>query len=121
MLVKSAKGNIILILLLTIPFLQSFIHNLLFDIEINISYLILPVFLISLLELKIYLMNYRIKKGYWGTNEHEAREVIYFILKNSEKIDFTDDDGKPKKLVNLKDLKEEPAFVDDPGVIGVEA
>ena len=59
----------------------------------------------SLLYLNTFLVNFRIKKGFYGGNEFEAREIINFIEENSEKIDFGDGDS-PKQLFNEEDLKE---------------
>jgi hypothetical protein len=48
---------------------------------------------------KELLLLYRIEKGLFGTNEHEARALIDFITRNADKIDFTGGDGKLRKVL----------------------
>ena len=38
---------------------------------------------------KQFLLNYRIRRGYYGQNKEEAREIIDFITSEAEKQDFT--------------------------------
>ena len=47
----------------------------------------------SLLMGRYYIINHRIQNGYWCTNEAEFKELLKFILNNSSKIDFHDDQG----------------------------
>ena len=61
--------------------------------------LLFPVLVIVLLIARSVLLQYRIKNGLFGTSEHEAREIIGFILNNSNTIDFTDGDGKLRKAL----------------------
>ncbi|HAA21376.1 MAG TPA: hypothetical protein DCR93_22010 [Cytophagales bacterium] len=53
----------------------------------------------------------RFVKGKLGSSHHEARELIQFLLKNQDTLDFTDDEGNSKPLydpeVDLVTLKEE--------------
>jgi hypothetical protein len=48
---------------------------------------------------------YRVAKGQFGNNEREAREIIDFIIKESDNIDFTDG-GKLKQILSESDLEE---------------
>ncbi len=73
--------------------------------EINIYFILGVSIYASLLYLNTLLVNFRIKKGFYGGNEFEAREIINFIEENSDTIDFSDGDS-PKKLFNEEDLKE---------------
>ncbi|MCI5125485.1 MAG: hypothetical protein D3925_13670 [Candidatus Electrothrix sp. AR5] len=66
---------------------------------------------ISLLIAKELLMEYRIKKGLFGTNRAEARTLIEFIIKNSEDIDFTDSNGNLRRALLPK---VEPATIEQP-------
>ncbi|MGK7887049.1 MAG: hypothetical protein AB4057_20775 [Crocosphaera sp.] len=75
------------------------------EIKINIYFLLGVLIYASLLYLNTFLVNFRIKKGFYGGNEFEAREIINFIEENSETIDFTDGNS-PKKLFNEEDLKQ---------------
>ena len=71
------------------------------NIGISIIFLVLIVGVL----LKQAVFEYRIRKGMYGTNEREAREIITFILQESQNIDF-DDQGKPKRLITEEDLEE---------------
>ncbi|MCW5206390.1 hypothetical protein VU08_05610, partial [Desulfobulbus sp. F5] len=57
--------------------------------------------------------------GLFGTNRTEARELIDFIIKNSENLDFTDSNGNLRRalLPEAKDATEELI----PGTLGEEA
>lgn len=56
-----------------------------------------------LLREKLHL--YRVTKGFFGNNEAEAREIIRFILSNSENIDFTDG-GKQKPVFSKEEIND---------------
>jgi hypothetical protein len=45
------------------------------------------------------ILAYRIQKGLFGTNRTEARALIEFIIKHSEDIDFTDSNGKLRRVL----------------------
>lgn len=51
---------------------------------------------VGISRLRLYLLKYRIDKGYFGTTSHEARILIEFILDN--KGDLDPPDGGYKKL-----------------------
>ncbi|MGX9726058.1 MAG: hypothetical protein ACTFAK_01685 [Candidatus Electronema sp. VV] len=76
------------------------------------------VFLI-ILTVKELLTKYRIRKGLFGTNRAEARELIDFIIKNSDNLDFTDSNGNLRRAL----LPEEKDAVEEhiPGTLGEEA
>jgi hypothetical protein len=48
------------------------------------------------------VLEYRIKKGLYGTNPYETKEIIQFIEEHSDKSDFIDG-GKYKKLIQESD------------------
>jgi hypothetical protein len=54
---------------------------------------------LGLLFLKEAVLEYRIRNGSFGTTHTEARELIEFLVKNSEDIDFTDGGGKLRKVL----------------------
>ena len=60
---------------------------------------------ILLIVLESLIFNYRINRGWYGSNESEAREIINFILKNSEDVDFTDGDS-PKSIIKSEDIQQ---------------
>ncbi|MDJ0601039.1 MAG: hypothetical protein QNJ37_19620 [Crocosphaera sp.] len=74
-------------------------------LEISSYFLLGGLTFASLLYLNTFLVKFRIKKGFYGGNEFEAREIINFIEENSENIDFGNGDS-PKNLFNEEDLKE---------------
>ena len=83
-----------------------------------IIFLTLFIFLLSL-YIKEQLLEYRISKGLFGTNYTEARELIDFIIKNSDNLDLTDSNGNLRRalLPEAKDAAEELI----PGTLGEEA
>lgn len=55
------------------------------------------VSLVIIIALDEYILTYRVKKGLFGTNKEEAKEIINFIIKNSaENNNFNGPEGKIK-------------------------
>ena len=96
-LLNSEKNLAIFITSIAISFLLfcNFIIEIIFDFSPQISepaiYFVLP--LIILVWLRIYLLSYRIKKGYYGNNQHEARYAIGFINDELDKSPPSDSGG----------------------------
>ena len=61
---------------------------------------------LGLLFLKEALLEYRIRNGYFGTNRSEARELIEFLVKNSDDIDFTDGSGKLRRALEPENQRQ---------------
>lgn len=59
---------------------------------------------LGLLALKEAVVEYRIRSGLFGTTRSEARELIDFIVKNSDDIDFTDSNGNLRKALLPEDV-----------------
>jgi hypothetical protein len=82
-----------------------------FGFQQNISYFLLFILLcfLGLLIAREHVLEYRIRKGLFGTNRTEARELIDFIIKNSDNLDFTDSNGNLRRalLPEAKDTAEE--------------
>lgn len=57
--------------------------------ELSFDILVLTYALILLID--ELLLAYRVRRGFYANNEYEARELIAYILQNSDKLD--DDDG----------------------------
>ena len=76
-----------------------------FSLTISINFLIIFFGLILILFLYLLVLNFRIRQGWYGGNESEAREIINFALKNSDDIDFTDN-SQSKRLFNQEDIEE---------------
>lgn len=64
-----------------------------------------PIVILILIILRDRITEYRVRNGFYGSNEYEAREIIKFIISNSKNIDFTDG-GKAKKIISEADLRE---------------
>jgi hypothetical protein len=78
----------------------------------NLTMIIILIALLAVL-LGDVSFEYRVAKGQYGNNEREAREIINFIAKESDNIDFTDD-GKLKKILSESDLEEIREMVRQP-------
>ncbi|MEM9945830.1 MAG: hypothetical protein AAF810_07175 [Cyanobacteria bacterium P01_D01_bin.36] len=69
--------------------------------KLGIIYFLIAYLVI--LFMQSYAINYRVKKGYYLTNESETRELIDFIRSNSDDIDFTD---KNMRIISKRDLED---------------
>jgi hypothetical protein len=58
-----------------------------------------PVAFFALILLKELVIEYRIRHGFFGTSQSEAREMIRFLIENSTDIDFTDSGGKLRRTL----------------------
>lgn len=65
------------------------------------------------------LFNYRVRKGFYGRNEYESREIIDFIVDNYKKVDFSDPGG-PKKIISEEDLEKIQVYVKQRLATGVQ-
>lgn len=105
MVAKKIQSNKIINIILLIPTFMFACLRIL-NYQPSVLYIIIPITLILLLDSQMIIVMYRIKKGYFGSNINEMKEIINFIVKNSQKIDFTDDNGNYRKLIDEKDLAE---------------
>lgn len=94
--------NVIILFLALLTYILSSYY-----FKLTISYGLIVISFLVMLLLAIYnsSFDFRIGKGFYGNNEREAREIIMFILKESDNIDFTDN-GKLKKIISDTDLDE---------------
>lgn len=67
--------------------------------EICVSAFMANTLIFTIIEIKEFVIGYRIQKGYFGTNRSEARELVLFMLKNSSNIDFNNDNGEFRKVL----------------------
>jgi hypothetical protein len=81
-----------------------------FKTNINYWLILLIILLAGSLFTSRQLLRYRIRKGYYGTNEDEAREIIQFILEHAEDTDFSSGDG-PKKIMPDPEIELQEDFV----------
>ena len=99
---KTANANKAMLLLSLSVLLFNLVGSFGYT-EVQFSALCLLAALGIIIWCKRWIENYRITKGYYGTNEQEAREIIRFIIKNSDDIDFTG--GGPKDLIPGQDIE----------------
>jgi hypothetical protein len=99
---RTTKLQFTLVLCLILNLMLSFLP------EIRFSYFLFA--LVSLLLFCIHvdqqLIEYRIRKGWYGKNEYEAKEIIDFIISHSNKDDFNSSGGL-KRVVPLPEIDPE--------------
>lgn len=64
-----------------------------------LNYSIICIVTLALIIIKELIVEFRIKKGWFGTNKIEAKALIEFLISNSDDIDFTDGNGKLKRVL----------------------
>lgn len=64
-----------------------------------ITFALILASIFFLIKLKEFVLEYRIKKGLFGNDEHEVKDLIYYIIENSDDIDFNDGDGNLRKAL----------------------
>lgn len=91
---SSSRIQIILISSLVIHVIVALLSS------IDINGFIILIISLALLALHVdhKLIEYRIKKGFYGRNEYEAKEIINYIISHADKNDFNDGNGR-KKLI----------------------
>ncbi|MEZ9345683.1 hypothetical protein AB4166_02350 [Vibrio splendidus] len=99
---SSSIKNIRLLSLITLVYLSCTYLKI---IPFNILALIIPLLLISAILLDQYLITYRVRKGWYGRNEYESREIINYAIAHANKDDFNDEGGL-KKLMDAPQLFE---------------
>lgn len=85
---KKMHNNSLAYFYLIISLLSYFVFSLFFSLSIIIEIVITIFILLVFTNQKI--LEYRISKGLYGTNESEAREILQFIIENQNKYS----DGK---------------------------
>lgn len=94
---SAYKINLYLFGAIAIQIIGSYFGFLPFSIVTSL----VPAVLLIALHLDQIIVSYRIRKGWYGKNRSEAREIISFILSHANKDDFNDDGG-------LKELIDKP-------------
>ncbi|MCO7519198.1 MULTISPECIES: hypothetical protein [unclassified Pseudomonas] len=101
---KMQKSSLILLFLFSAVLVDLSIDKL-FGLGSNGYVTILAAGLWSLILLDHKIIEYRIRKGWYGRNEFETREIIHFALSHANKDDFNDQGGL-KKIVPLPEIPE---------------
>jgi hypothetical protein len=104
MSLKRKKRNFLAITFLVLALMIYCLLPYLFGYSINNMAVMIMSAGILLVTLKEQIVSYRVKKGIFGQNESEAREIIRFILNNSDNIDFADG-RKSEKLISESEIK----------------
>lgn len=60
------------------------------------AYYVLATVVLILLWSDQLILAYRIRHGYYATNQHEAREFLRFLIAHIDKTDFSDGNGMKK-------------------------
>lgn len=68
------------------------------------AWLALPIALSVAVALQQKLLQFRVKRGRYGFNPHEAKELIRYILSEADKSQFFNDDGSPRKALDEREL-----------------
>lgn len=116
--IKKKKTYNHAIKLMFIAALLYCIINIIFDINIKNEVIILLDIVVVLMIISQLLISYRIKKGYFGTNYDEAKEILIYLIENNDK----NDKNSGKKIFNeidenkAKDIVPVPAPVPDGGL-----
>lgn len=90
---KSKRNLISAILLLGSALVYISLSNRL-GYEVSTGILSIVCLLLLVLLINHKALDYRIRQGLYGTNEYEARELIHYILRNSDKEIFYDGGGQ---------------------------
>lgn len=84
--------------------------------EVNNWFMFLTLFLAGVIYLNQVILEYRIKKGLYGTNDYEAREIIEFIFTNAEYIDLSGGGGA-KRIFPEPEKETKENIVPEGGVV----
>lgn len=109
---KSFQAQLFLILALTI----SLFSYILFQTAWNIVAIGIIIFSLLAIQIDKMLIEYRVKNGWYGTNEYEAREIISFIISHANKDDFNDSGGLKKVIPEPEIIEAEEPLTNPNGV-----
>jgi|GEM_PF-3340944 len=78
------------------------------DVDMSIFVIFVVIIGFAALYIDHKLIEYRVRRGWYGKNEFESREIIRFILAHADKNDFNDQGGLKKVIPtpSLDDLSE---------------
>lgn len=105
MIGKKSKENTRALLILITTFMLYCIISVLLVAKIQVAIAIIIFCLIFATFLNYFLLMYRVRKGFYGSNEHESREIVEFILSHENPSDFTGG-GRMKPLFPREDSYE---------------
>ncbi len=92
-----------------------------YDLEIKefLTYSYYPIIVFGFLLISEYLIEYRVRMGFFGNSSNEAYDILKFIVQNSRDIDFNDPDGGSRKtlLSEVTESSLEQSSNDNLGVV----
>lgn len=120
MMIRKEKQTFLAYIFLIASLLVYIALSQLLNLSVRTDLTLLVLGLLLALFVNQKVLEYRIKKGFYGTNEFEAREVLKFILEHADKSSFSDGQGLKDIMPTPEpnDMSEEK-FVD--GTKGVKA
>jgi hypothetical protein len=98
---QQSKNNSIAYCVLFLAVIAHIMFVFLLGLEMNIGVIISVLFIVLTLYINEIVLIYRIKHGFYGTNEYEVREILHFITNHADPSNFTTGQG-------LKDLLPPP-------------
>lgn len=104
MRLRRINNIIVVVSLLLFLLLASLFFPLIANLISQTTQTIISIYII-VLTISHLSFEYRVALGLFGNNEREAREIIQFLIQESENIDFTDG-GKAKKILSEEDIIE---------------
>lgn len=78
---------------LSLTIFLLFLGSILTDIKVEPFLIYTNIFFLAATLINQKILEFRIVKGYYGSNEYEAREMIRFIAENSDGSNFSDGIG----------------------------
>ncbi|MDH6024946.1 hypothetical protein [Vibrio splendidus] len=94
----GSNKNCLLIIAGLIAYICLAFFNL---VQFHFTAFIIPLCLLVAMYLDQHLIIYRVKKGWYGRNEYETREIINYVIAHAKPEDFNNDGG-------LKTLMDKP-------------
>jgi hypothetical protein len=116
---QRTKANSIAYMLLSSAVVIYLVFSFVFGVEPKTGTILFIVFLMLSLNINWKVSDYRIKHGFYGTNEYEAREILNFITSHADKSSFTT--GKGLKDVLSAPMEEAHDHDIIPGAKGFKA
>ncbi|MEZ2369612.1 hypothetical protein [Bacillus sp. RCC_6_1] len=93
----NAKNNTLAYILGGLSILAYIVGIQLDLFQPNYIFQFLTIFMIFVVFIKQKILQFRLKKGYFGTNEYELRQILRFIADEKNK-DYFKGDGKGRKI-----------------------
>lgn len=101
---NSVRIQLVLLLALAINALLAYVN----DVEMSLFAICVVAIGFAAIYVDHKLIEYRVRRGWYGKNEFESREIIRFILAHADKNDFNDQGGLKKVIPSpsLEDLSD---------------